>query len=201
MRLFRPGIIACWLYPGAVFRVKTAERILYLTFDDGPDPDSTINLLEILHKCNVRATFFCCGTSAEKFPDLINLIKSEGHVIGNHGYRHYDGWITPFKHYIEDVQKADEYTSSVIFRPPYGHIGFLQFRELRKRYKIVFWDLMPYDFDDGWDSNKSLRILKRKIRPGSVIVLHDRSGSSSSLFLEEFIHFAMQEGYNFDNNL
>jgi peptidoglycan/xylan/chitin deacetylase (PgdA/CDA1 family) len=199
MRLFRPSVIARWLYHDAIFRIRTTEKLLYLTFDDGPDPESTDDLLDILYKYNIKALFFCDGRAAEKYPDLINRIKKAGHLIGNHGYMHLNGWLTSLKRYVADVIKASHYTSSGFFRPPYGRLRFNQYRELKKRYKIVLWDIMIYDFDTSFGRNKSLRILKKKLRPGSVIVMHDTGKSYASEIIEEFILFAMDKGFRFDN--
>jgi peptidoglycan/xylan/chitin deacetylase (PgdA/CDA1 family) len=97
MRLFRPCFIAGWLYPEAIFRIRTTEKLLCLTFDDGPDPGSTPQLLDILDKYNIKSLFFCDGRAAEKYPDLIKRMISRGHIIGNHGYSHLDGWRTSLK--------------------------------------------------------------------------------------------------------
>jgi len=198
MRLFRPGFFACWLYPEAIFRIKTTEKLLCLTFDDGPNPDSTPQILDILDLYNIKAMFFCDGRAAEKYPDLINQITTHGHVIGNHGYNHLNGWETSTENYIADIEKAAANTSGSLFRPPYGRLRFGQYRKLKKRYKIVFWDLMPYDFDASFGSENSLMILKSKIRPGSVIVLHDKTNSAAIKILEEFLAFAVGEGYRFE---
>jgi peptidoglycan/xylan/chitin deacetylase (PgdA/CDA1 family) len=193
-----PGLIASWLYPDAVFRIRTAEKVLYLTFDDGPDPVSTPAILKILEENNIRATFFCCGSSAEKQPDLIEAIKIKGNCIGNHGWKHPDGWNTPDSEYISDISMADKITSSTLFRPPYGHVSLKQYKKLKEKYKIIFWDIMPYDFDERVGARKSLQLLKSRIRNGSVIVLHDDRHSTCTEFLEEFITYAVKEGYRFD---
>ncbi len=197
MRLFRPGFFACCLYPGAIFRIKTTEKLLCLTFDDGPNPDSTPQLLDILDQHQIKAVFFCDGRAAEKYPDLINQISSKGHIIGNHSYNHLNGWKTSTEKYVDDIDKAAALTSGSLFRPPYGRLRFEQYRKLKKKYKIVFWDLMPYDFDDSFGAENSLKILKSKIRPGSVIVLHDNPNSVAIKILEEFLTFAVKEGYRF----
>ena len=106
MRLFRPGFLAVRLFPEALFRGKTTEKVLYLTFDDGPDVISTIPLLNILSKNKVRAVFFCSGKAASENPDLIIRIKSEGHIIGNHGYYHLNGLLTSKHRYLIDIEKA-----------------------------------------------------------------------------------------------
>ncbi len=197
MRFFRPGFPAYCLYPEAIFRVKTNSRILYLTFDDGPDPVSTPVILKILKRHGVRAVFFCNGVKAGKHPDLITSILEAGHLLGNHTYNHTDGWRTESKEYISDVLKTSPFTSDKLFRPPYGRLKLKQYRELKKRFKIVFWDVMPYDFDSEFGAGRSLRVLKEKIRPGSIIVLHDKPASSAIDFLDEFITFATGIGFEF----
>jgi peptidoglycan/xylan/chitin deacetylase (PgdA/CDA1 family) len=197
MRFYRPGFPACCLYPEAIFRVKTNDRILYLSFDDGPDPDSTPVLLGILKKHDIKAIFFCNGGKAEAHPELMKVILESGHVIGNHTYSHADGWRTPTTEYLNDISRASKFTSDKLFRPPYGHLKLRQYRILKKEYRIIFWDLMPYDFDVRFGKEKALYILKKKIRPGSIIVLHDKPSSSAIGFLEEFINYASEARYSF----
>jgi peptidoglycan-N-acetylglucosamine deacetylase len=197
MRLYKPWFPAGCLYRDAIFRIKTTERILFLTFDDGPDPVSTRTLLDILRKFSIPAVFFCSGSAAERNPELISLMHDEGHLIGNHGYNHPDGWRTDTVKYMEDVKKASRFTSDKIFRPPFGRITFKQLK-LLKGYKIIFWDLMPFDFDSSFGSEKCLRVMKIKIRPGSIIVLHDKGSSCANSILEEFILFAHKKGYRFE---
>lgn len=198
MRLFRPCYFLRLLYPDAVFRIKTAQKQLYLSFDDGPDPDSTPKLLDILDRNNIKAQFYCSGKAALMHPDLMSCIKSGGHQTGNHGHNHLDGWLTSTESYLSDVSEAAPYTSYSLFRPPYGRLRFNQYRKLRRNFKIVFWDLMPYDFDFSFGSEKSLLILKSKMRSGSIIVLHDTARSNANMILEEFIHFSIKEGYKFE---
>jgi peptidoglycan/xylan/chitin deacetylase (PgdA/CDA1 family) len=186
-----------WLYPGAIFRIKTKEKVLCLTFDDGPDSTSTPQILEILEQHNVKGIFFCDGRKAETHRELLDLIIAGGHLIGNHGYTHLNGWATGSERYITDVSMAAPITSAILFRPPYGRLRPGQFRILSKKYKVVFWDLMPYDFDRKFGSEKSLRILMKLIRPGSIIALHDKSGSSALKILPAFIEFAVERGYKF----
>ncbi len=197
MRLFRPFPLLRLVYPAAVFRMATKTRELCLTFDDSPDPDSTPEILSILESHNLKAAFFCNGRKAEKYPGLLELIVSKGHVIGNHGYDHLNGCNTNIHDYIENALRADEFTSSSLFRPPYGRIRQRQYCVMKKKYKIVFWDLMPYDFDEKMDGKGVFNILKEKIRPGSIIVLHDKVTSTCLSFLDEFIKYAETNGYKF----
>jgi len=201
MRLYRPFIISRYLYPEAIFRMESTEKVLWLTFDDGPDPLSTLPILDILDKCSVKAIFFCSARAAEMYPDLVNAIRAGGHLIGNHGYSHPDGWRSNTADYAADLERADPLTSASLFRPPYGHLTIRQYTQLKSKYRIVFWDLMPYDFDKRISAERALQILKKNTRPGSVIVLHDTGKSSAREILLEFIRFAGNSGYGFSNIL
>jgi peptidoglycan-N-acetylglucosamine deacetylase len=197
MRHFRPCFLSRWLYPGALFRIRTSEKILCLTFDDGPNPGSTPELLDILDTMNVKAVFFCSGQAAKKYPMLVNEIKSRGHIVGNHCCSHPNGWKTSVKEYCEDAELASQFTSGTIFRPPYGRIRLMQYRYLKRSFRIVFWDIMSYDYDRSFGADRSLRVLNRKIRPGSIIVLHDSPGSTCKIFLKDFIERSVSRGYEF----
>jgi len=197
MRFYRPYFLLRLLYPKALFRLVTREKVLCLTFDDGPDPVVTPLVLDILEAHGVKAVFFCRGQVAEKHPELISLIRSKGHITGNHGYHHLDGWKTVTRVYLRNFSISAAFTSNSLLRPPYGRIRHKQYRELSENYRIVFWDVMPYDFDDKIDGTKVLSILRKKIRPGSIIVLHDTILSSVLSFLDEFIDYARTSGYGF----
>jgi peptidoglycan-N-acetylglucosamine deacetylase len=198
MRLFRPPSLAVRLFPEALFREKTTEKVLYLTFDDGPDEEYTLPILNILEKHGIKALFFCSGKKASEHQDLIKKIKSNGHLIGNHGYNHLNGLLTSNQKYLSDIRLAEEFTSDTYFRPPYGRLKVSQYKILKEMYRIIMWDIMPYDFDRHFGSEKSLAVLKKMIRPGSVIALHDKPESNVQEFLDSFVLFAIGEGYRFD---
>jgi peptidoglycan/xylan/chitin deacetylase (PgdA/CDA1 family) len=197
MRLSRPCFLAKWLFPEVLFRIKTDDRLLCLTFDDGPDPASTPRIIDLLEIYDIRAIFFCDGRSAENNPGLTDLIRSRGHITGNHGYSHMNGWETPSTIYCDDVSRAAPFTSPTLFRPPYGRLKYRQYATIKKSYRIMMWDVMPYDYDSSSGSEKAMGILRKKIRPGSIIVLHDKPGSTVHGFLEEFIRYARKENYIF----
>ena len=198
MRLFRPVFLERWLYPEAIFRIRTTEKVLYLTFDDGPDPVSTRQLLSILKTHDIKAMFFCTGKKAEEYSCLMNDIRIGGHIIGNHGYNHYNGWRTDSVKYINDVIRASDFTSDRIFRPPFGRLSNKQRKRLPKSFKLIFWDIMAYDFDTTFGGLKSLRILQNKIRPGSIIVLHDTVTSCANAIIGEFLTYAIRAEYRFE---
>ena len=198
MRLFRPVFLAHCLYPEAIFRIRTTDKVLYLTFDDGPDPVSTPQLLSIIKAHDIKAMFFCTGNRAEEYSDLMNDIRAGGHMIGNHGYNHYNGWRTDSVKYINDVSRASDFTSDKIFRPPFGRMSIKQKKGLPKSFKLIFWDIMAYDFDATFGVDRCLKVLKNKIRPGSVIALHDTVTSCANKIIEEFITYSVGEGYRFE---
>ncbi len=198
MRFFRPLWFSRLLYPDALFRVKTKEKVLYLTFDDGPVAEITFPLLRILSDNMVKAVFFCNGEAAVANPQIMSAIKTSGHVIGNHGFSHPDGVLKNTKEYLEDINKASEVTSKKIFRPPFGRMKRSQYLMLKAIYKIIMWDIMPYDFDPEFGAVRSLAVVKKLMRPGSIIVLHDNNKSNMLELIEEFIIYSKKEGYRFD---
>lgn len=197
MRFFRPPFLLRALSHGALFRVRGAEGRLFLTFDDGPDPVSTPLILDSLSNLGIKACFFCSGSRAELYPDLVSRIKSEGHLVGNHGFRHLNGWLTATEEYVADIKRADSFTSSDLLRPPYGKLSPSQFYVLKADYNIVFWDLMPYDFDKKLSLTDQMQILRKKIRPGSIIVMHDSMESTAAALLPALAAAALEKGYSF----
>ncbi|MCU0455136.1 MAG: polysaccharide deacetylase family protein [Bacteroidales bacterium] len=201
MRSFRPGPVTRLLFPEAVFRVNTPEKLLYLTFDDGPDPVSTPGLLDELDELGVQGVFFCSGHAAERFPELVERTRRRGHIIGNHGYEHLCGWKTQVKAYLDNVEKAVPYTSGSLFRPPYGKMTPSQYRGLKSKFRIIMWDIMAWDFDPRFSPERSLNVLTSRMRPGSVIVLHDIPSPGCRSFLRRFVETAKVEGFNFAGDI
>ncbi len=197
IRLYRPLFISQCIYRKALFRLKTRERTLCLTFDDGPSPGSTERILELLGESGIKAVFFCTGSRASSNPGLMNMIRSANHLIGNHGYNHISGFSSGTEDYLKNCTDASKLTSDKIFRPPFGRMKISQYKKLSDMFSIVMWDLMSYDFDRNLGAERSLAVLKKKIRPGSIIVLHDKPESTVQEFLEEFIKYCMKEGYRF----
>ncbi len=198
IRFHRPLFLQRVLYREALFRLKTGGRKeVSLTFDDGPHPDSTPAILEILGKEDVRATFFCNGDNCSRYAYLLDSLRQAGHQTGNHGYSHLKGLKTGTEEYINDVQIAAGVVGGDLFRPPYGSLSFAQYRLLKDKYRIIMWDLMPYDFDSSLTAVAVKKIIMKKTRPGSIIVLHDSPVSHSLTILQETISDLKAKGYSF----
>jgi peptidoglycan/xylan/chitin deacetylase (PgdA/CDA1 family) len=198
IRFYRPPFFLKLFYPESVFRLQTGGgKELMLTFDDGPDPATTPLILEILRKHGVKALFFCTGKAAQDYPALLRSISDDGHQTGNHGFNHVRGWWLGRGEFIANLETGSKITGSNFFRPPYGSINPFQYTRVKSPHKIVFWDLMVYDFDKGHGSARTLAVLSRMVRPGSIIALHDRSGSCAPEILDEAIRLLKGRGYTF----
>lgn len=172
---------------------------IYLTFDDGPHPEVTPNILDILKQYSISATFFCTGKNAQDFPDIIARIQSEGHCIGNHSFSHENGWQTTSLHYNHSIEKTDSIIHSKLFRPPYGKVNLKSLEYLKKnKYSIIMWTWMSYDY---MKSMSVERILKRatKVKGGDIVVFHDSEKSKNKIcdILSGFIPMKQDEGLQF----
>ena len=143
----KPPKILRLFYPNLVWKKKEATKKLWLTFDDGPDPNVTPWILSALNSVEVKATFFLVGKQIEQFPELVNAIKKEGHLIANHSYSHKNGWTTENKTYFQDIEKCQKLMpENKLYRPPYGKLCFTQIQKLKKDYKLILWDVL----NDSW---------------------------------------------------
>ena len=153
--------------------MDTTRKELFLTFDDGPIPEVTPWVLQVLRSYNAKATFFCIGKNIEENQWIYNMIKKEGHSVGNHTYDHLNGWRTNVRTYYRSVIQCSELTGSNLFRPPYGRIKREQASGLLSRFKIVMWDVLSGDFDINSSKEKCLSNVVDNARRGSIIVFHD----------------------------
>lgn len=165
-----------FLIKDVVFHIPNNKRRIFLTFDDGPHPESTPLLLQLLQQWNIKAVFFCLGKNIEQFPELTNQIIKDGHIIGNHGYDHLNGWSTDTNTYFLNFERGKKISGSNLFRPPYGKIGLSQFMKIKKHTQIVLWSIMPGDFQAEMDTQACANTILRHTKEGSIIVLHDNHG-------------------------
>lgn len=199
MFLERPLDFLRIFYPGGIWRVKNCGKTIFLTFDDGPIPQVTPAVLDILDRYGVKATFFCVGDNAVKYPDVYADILNRGHAVGNHTYNHIKGFEHSVKHYIENVEQAAAHIQSNLFRPPYGRIRPSQLSFLRKKYKVILWDIITRDYNPHLSPEFILGNIRRLTRTGSIVVFHDSVKSQKNLFavLPQAIEYWQAEGYAF----
>ena len=169
--------------PNVTWKVKTNDKVLYLTFDDGPHPSITPLVLNILYEFNAKATFFCVGENVTKYPDIFNQILSKGHAVGNHTYNHIKGWQTSDTAYMDNIKKAGEVIPSNLFRPPYGRIKPSQIKLLKDNYRIIMWSILTRDYDKNLNPHKTLLKLNKLIKAGDVIVYHDSEKAEQNMLI------------------
>lgn len=193
-----PVLISKLMSKSLIWKIPTNEKIIYLTFDDGPIPYLTMEILSILADYQAKATFFCVGENVERYPQIVNRITDDGHLIGNHSYNHLSGWKTPMKDYINNVKKASKYIDSNLFRPPYGQINYQQIKHLKDDYKIIMWSILSGDFDTQLSTEQCLfNVLQSK--PGDIVVFHDNEKSREKVIavLPQFLDHFTKLGYEF----
>ena len=182
-----------------ITRIKGPEKTLYLTFDDGPNPIITEQVLDILQKYNAKASFFCKGSNSVMYPEILYKIKENGHTIGNHSYSNQNAFRVSNKKRLIDCLRKSPVSESFFFRPPYGRIFPWQCRRLRKQYRIVLWDVLTYDFRKDFNLRKVKQIIFSNTRNGSIIVFHDNLQSASLMIkaLEFTLQYFSKKGYRF----
>ena len=203
------------LYPGAIWRMNPNEKAVYLTFDDGPIPEVTPWVLDLLDKHNIKATFFMVGDNIRKHPDEFRMVVERGHRIGNHTFNHIRGFEYTAKNYLGNTEQAkifmemggdincnvEKVLYPLLFRPPHGHMFANQYLTLKRTYKIVMWDLVTRDYSKKLRGPQVLANVMRYARNGSIITFHDslKSWENGNLqyALPRAIDFLKEEGYEF----
>ncbi|WP_298532674.1 polysaccharide deacetylase family protein [uncultured Algibacter sp.] len=201
-------IVAKKMFPNYIWDIATKEKVIYLTFDDGPTPKITNWTLDVLKEYNAKATFFCIGDNIEKHPDIFQNTLAAGHAIGNHTQNHIKGWKTKAKDYLNNIAEGkatiDNQTqnleSTKLFRPPYGQITPKQGKHLiALGYKIVMWDVLSFDWEASINKETCLNNVLTKASKGSIIVFHDSVKASKNLqyALPKVLKHFSRKGYRF----
>ena len=187
------------LYPRACWRMNSSEKAVYLTFDDGPIPEVTPWVLDVLDKYGIKATFFMVGDNVRKHSDEYKMVVERGHRIGNHTFNHLKGFEERTERYIANIDKADCYLTTDLFRPPHGIMRLRQYRTLSERYRIIMWDLVTRDYNPKLNGRQILRKVRKYARNGSIITFHDSLRSVDNLHyaLPRAIEWLQSQGYVF----
>ena len=199
MFIEQPPKLVRWMYPQAIWRMNPKEKAVYLTFDDGPIPQMTPWVLDVLDKYYIKATFFLVGDNVRKHPKEFEMLKARGHRLGNHTFNHIRGfeWLT--KNYLANTEKANELIQTDLFRPPHGHMRWLQYELLRRKYKIIMWDLVTRDYSKHLNGEQVFEKVKKYVRNGSIITFHDsiKSEKNTKYALPRSIEWLLEQGYEF----
>ena len=169
---FRPPRIIRKLFPTFIWNFPDEKEGIFLTFDDGPRPEVTPWVLDLLDKYNAKATFFCIGKNVEMFPELFEEVKRRGHAVGNHSYSH-----------VRDIDIAGDMIKSNLFRPPYARIGPNQARVLNERYHAIMWNIISRDYNRNLSGDACARNVIPYLEPGAIIVFHDSIKCAQNLFI------------------
>lgn len=197
--MVRPPTYFRFLYPGVVWNKPTNEKILYLTFDDGPTPEVTSSVLDLLSSYQAKATFFCIGENVKKHPTIYKRIQSEGHSIGNHTHTHPNSWKVNSDFFLNDVEEASKVINSTLFRPPYGKLTPRTLFSLRNKYQIIMWDVISGDFDEKVSAEQVQRNVIKNATNGSIIVFHDSVKAAPRMLevLPKILKHFTESGYSF----
>lgn len=200
MLIEQPPYLFRKIFPDSIWKYPIkGEKIVYLTFDDGPIPEITPWVLNLLDYYNIKATFFCVGENVYKHNDIYKEILNRGHKTGNHTYHHLKGFAETKNNYIEDVKKAAKLIDSNLFRPPHGIIKLSQHKILKKTFKIVMWDVVTRDYSKLLSPQKVFQNVRKYTRNGSIIVFHDSKKAEINMkyALPKSIEWLLEEGYEF----
>lgn len=186
-------------FDGYTWQGDADEDSVYITFDDGPIPEVTPWVLDTLADYDAKATFFCVGDNVVKHNYLYERLLAEGHAVGNHTFNHLNGWSTSHQEYLANVERCAEVVDSPLFRPPYGRLSYNKAQLLRRRFRIVMWDVLSGDFDPELSEEACLQNVLEHTRPGSIIVFHDSLKAERNLryTLPRCLEALAQKGYSF----
>ncbi|WP_426325917.1 polysaccharide deacetylase family protein [Pedobacter sp. R-06] len=222
MYLIKSPLLLKWYYPSLLWNKSRTEKVIYLTFDDGPIPNVTDFVLKTLKVFNAKATFFCIGDNIVKHPEVFERVKNDGHAIGNHTFNHLKGWKTDNETYLQNTLKCQELTQTNLFRPPYGRIKKSQIKSLKSEVRspksifqnqqsdlglktidsglnIVMWDVLSGDFDTKLSPEKCYQNVIKHTENGSIIVFHDslKAFDRLSYALPKVLAYFAEKGFTF----
>ncbi len=184
-----------------VWEMPKGEKLIYLTFDDGPIPEITPTVLNILSDFQAKASFFCVGENIQKYPHLLDEILKNGHSVGCHTFNHLNGWKTSKNDYIENIKKCETYMHTHLFRPPYGKASPAQIDLIKDKYFTILWSVLSGDFDQKISGEQCLQNVINNTNDGSIVVFHDSIKAKERLLfaLPRFIEHFLSKGFRFES--
>ncbi len=198
---FKSPRVLSRLFPDILWKYKSGPKKLYLSFDDGPTPEVTAWVLDLLAQYQCKATFFCIGRKVSLHPQIYAQILRQGHAVGNHSYSHFNGWSSNTANYLRDVNNARDQINSNLFRPPYGRLKPSQYQQLKKQFRIVCWDVLSGDFDPKLSQEDCWTAIKQHCEDGSIIVFHDirKTWTKLQFVLPRMLSHYLALGYSFES--
>ncbi|MEE9374054.1 MAG: polysaccharide deacetylase family protein [Saprospiraceae bacterium] len=189
------------VYHHRKWRVDTNKKKLYITFDDGPHPTLTTEILDLLSKFHAKVTFFQLGSKVDAYPALHKRCKEDGHTIGNHGYYHLDALKIYHSRFFQNISRGQKVTGSKLFRPAFGRLPIFRKKKIHRANNVVMWDIMPGDFDKNISYNKCIEIIKKNVQNGSIIVLHenDKAADKVIYILKWILEYYSDRGFKFSS--
>ena len=199
MFIEQPPLLYRMLFPETIWRIPMKHKAVFLTFDDGPIPEVTPWVLDLLDKYNIKATFFCVGDNVRKYPDTFREVVTRGHSVGNHTMHHLQGSKEKTSRYVEDIAEAHALIESPLFRPPHGLIRWKQAAAIKDNMRIIMYDLVTRDYSKKLNGEQVLDNVRRLCRNGSIVVFHDSLKAEKNLqyALPRAIEWLQENGYQF----
>jgi peptidoglycan/xylan/chitin deacetylase (PgdA/CDA1 family) len=194
------------IFPSLLWKVNTEDKVIYPTFDDGPIPELTGHILNILREFEAKATFFCVGDNINKYPELFESILKEGHSVGNHTFNHLKAWKTDNDQYFHNVllceQEIERHNNQdqKLFRFPYGQFNLKLAKRLKHNgYKLIMWDVLSKDYNQSISAERILSQSIANSSNGSIIVFHDNIKAKDKIlqFLPLYLKYFSDIGYKF----
>jgi len=201
-RVIRRAAISGLPLPGFLRIPQPTNGRIFLTFDDGPLPEYTPQLLDLLARRRVKATFFVLGQELERHPSLAERIVKEGHALGNHSFAHPNLDQLTVRDALQEVERCQQIISTLggtrLFRPPRGRIGFLLWQRLvHLGYRITLWNVDSLDWRKNLSPDTLHERLQKHVTPGSVVLCHD-DNPATLVALDRLLPMALDRGWKFD---
>jgi peptidoglycan/xylan/chitin deacetylase (PgdA/CDA1 family) len=199
-----PARVPTWIrmfFPNRIWQMNVQEKVLFISFDDGPHEMITPQVLDMLAKHGAKATFFCLGKNVLLHPSIFDRIITEGHAVGNHSHHHLNGWKTHDEKYQDDIIAAAGCIPSNLFRPPYGRLTSNQARRLQEAgFQVVMWSVLSADYNKEITKEKCAMRVLENIQPGAIVLFHDSEKAAHNMMyaLEILLKYATEQGYRLE---